>query len=123
MTTARADVVALLDAACAAAYPDPDDRTRPLVSGRAAPVDPPVTPVVVVLSAGVEPANVACPVRAYRLAVTAAVPAVDADDALDALRDVIHDAHDVAGAEWDDVTRGTFRDTLPAYQLTVKVTE
>lgn len=123
MTTARSDVVALLDAAFAAAYPDPDDRTRPLVSGRAAPVDPPVTPVVVVLSAGVEPPNVACPVRTYRLNVTAAVPAVDDDDALDAVLDVILDALDAANAAWSDVTRGTFLDTLPAYALTVEVTE
>lgn len=120
MTDARDAVAGALEAAYAVAYPP--GRTRPLVSGGPAPIDPPTTPLAIVLSAGVDPPSVACPARVYRLAITIAVPQYLDDAGLDTLLDVTLDALDVAGVTWSDVTRGAFLDTLPAYQLTAECT-
>lgn len=120
MTDAREAIAAALEAAYADRYPA--DRTRPAVFPLAAPTDPPSTPVAVLLSAGVDPPSVACPARVYRLAATIAVPTTLDDAALDELLEVTLDALDASGVTWSDVTRGVFRDTLPAYQMTLEET-
>lgn len=111
------DVRADVAAAIAAALPDVDVIAYP----RSA--DVPNARRVVLATASVEPAGVACAWRTVKVDAWCVTPYTDpgpADDDLEDLLAGVLDALDAAGMEWTNAERGVWLDTYAAFRVTIE---